>query len=1660
MNKKQLARVAKIILLIVFILFILFHIRKILVSGKQIIEITSSEEYYGGSSLEASICVKDIDTLDALNSKLTVSLLDSNGKKIKNVVTKAETKDNQTANVELTLPENLEKGKYTLKVNAKSSKGNDTVEKTISIVSKKQKNVTIQLDKGIYKPGDDINYRILLTSKNNDTPSTEEIEVSIYDGNDNRVYINKVTTSEYGITSGKFSLANEVNSGTYKIKVSTSNQEFSKLFTVNPYVTPQFEAKITTDKENYLVNDKIAIAVNTKYFFGEPVKNAKVILNINDTKQEGLTNGEGTFTYEYTAKEKKTLNISAEITDDSNYLVEATKTIYVTEDVFEIEVLPEYGKMITDIDNDIYFFTKNADGSSKKTYLTLNIENKLTRQVITDEQGVGVLHLSKTDISNLITTTSESKYSNTKTSTLKMEIQAQDMDGNSFTKTQPLEVKQNTGVLIKTDKVKYQQEDDIKLTFTSKDNIKDQTIAICKNNEIVKLITTDDEDITLNLGDIYGLIDIYVLKNNNSTYLKNSNIQNKKTIFIKPNKELNIEIQTDNSEYSPKDNMNLTIGLTDENGKTIDGALLVSVLDEAILSISDNDLSIDNVKTALSDVMLSNKLDAATMYANILDDKSESTFIAMLLKQDSTVPNITTKSFNTIEEHFSAIQRVIIGSIIFGLILLIYFCIKSRKLREIMKNVIAFIGTIVTISILCKVLNEYIYIKSGAAFIIGFVIAIILYSIVLYKYKNPIARMSAEYIILGILVPFTYLMIKYFESNAKWVILVLEIVTFPLALMISSILRSKNIKENIMRKIQSISVEIIKSIGIIMLTILSGYVGVIFACIVFILLNIIYEMKFNKEAYLIKSKLTHKNKKLKRTIEVGISVGVVIGIIIISLMIMIYHNVRGTVNNASLEGNKYTSKADLSIASEFSNDDSIDINSIFEQADTFLSSSKNDENDEKDEKEEIGEIEKITQEQDETIDNSEENIRSVFLESLCFIPELITEQGKATTDLTLSDNITSWKIQVVGNTKNGNIGYGSSNITVKKDFFANFSLPTNCIVGDEVEIPVTIYNYTQDKLNTTIEITKADWFELGNFDTQITVDAASTKMVYVPITILTAGDNTLKVKATANNIEDILQKTLTVKNQGLEVTKVISSGTFEKSMTQDIIYNAQAIEGTKDLKIKLYPSTISQVVEGLENIFRMPTGCFEQTSSSLYPDIMVLKYMKENNMINSSLKEKALSYISSGYQRLLTFEVPGKKGGYSLYGKSPASPVLTAYGLMEITDLSTVYEVDENVINNMKNYLYSKQSSNGGFEIGSSHSNVVQKNDKLTLNAYIIWALSEADASDSRLNKSMKYLENNLDKLEDTYTIALAANAFTNVKDTQTANTLIERLLKQIQRNDNLSYLPSNITDYYGTKGKIQNLQATALTSIALSKTDTNTKTNANLINYIISCKDSYGTWSNTQATILSLKALVEFQSKADITNQTVTVNLNGETKSINITDNALDIYDLTFHQLGTENTLSVNMEKGQIYYEIIENYYQEADMVKENSKNEIEITSNINNKCSVNDIITQNITIKNISEDLIQNGMIEITIPQGCTVQEESLSKMITNKVIERYEYNYSKIYLYLQDFEDTESLQIDVNYRASYPGKITGGAIRVYDYYNPETEGIALPVNIEILK
>lgn len=1623
----------------IIMIFELCCIFSIFTKGKLKIYSQASSTYYKSSNIDVLVDVTETDG-DLVASKIKMQLYDKNGKKVKDAKVTEKVEKGESCALSLKIPDNIETGKYNLKISVNSGIYSEKTELPINIVKDNLSTINISLDKGIYKPGDELNYRALVLTNKEYKPVKQEVTVEIYDGNKNKVYHQNAETSEYGIVSGKFELADEVNSGTYKLTVKTDAQEVNKEFTVNPYIIPQFETTITTDKESYVIGENAQVTISSKYFFGEPVANANVKGKIGDKEIVGITDASGNYSTTYEIREEGILNIDFEIIDTSNYAVEANKTISCGTDVFEIELLPEYGKLASGLRNDVYVITKTSSGEPVKTYSNIRIGN-VSKQVISDENGIGVFTLTPDEFSvnNLI------------------KISSEDMNSNKVNKGISLDISYE-GIYVKTDKVKYNSGDDIKVSLESTTNQNSYTIYVFKNKELLKILTSDENNFEFNLDDVTGVIDIYTKQEGNYKSYQ------KRTIFIKPNKALNINIETDKTEYEPGENLNITFDTKNQDGQAVDSALLVSILDEAVLNLADNDLSIDTIKLALQDIELNKNITAADLYAEVLDETSDLKLNSLLLKQNNNDININYSVYQNDNEKYKE-YAVLVALVVF-IFVCIYCLVYSDKTRSFFISIVNILFIFALLMIyFSKVLYRYNQ-SMDMVLILNFIISIILYSLILLKQKKYIYSMVKDICIIPLLyIIFENFILERLPYNIQSNIRSLVPILFILGLVVIKVLLNKKIskKENIIKIITDSLFKgtIFWLVCIILEDILGGKIALFVVLLLYVILT---------KVVINKPKLNIQEGKLVINLSNMDIVGMICGMLLILLIIVllvigkpakniggINTNDRNSWSNNSISG--FETMPDIMESTTSSSSDSTfdfnDDSSSLDSINTFVSDKIIQ--DTLDEQQTENSI--ILQEVEKDI-KIEENVRNVFLESLAFIPEIVTQNGRVETAIPISDNITTWNIQTIGNTKDGEIGSSSSSFKVFKEFFVDFSLPQNSVVSDKVEIPVTLYNYTENSMNINLDVKTNEWSNIGEYTKMVDVPAKSTAIVYVPLELKKDGNNTLRIESKSGELTDIVEKSFNVNINGFRKEEMALSGSFSENYSQDMIFNENAIEGSKNIKVKLYPAPILQVIDGIEGMLKLPTGCFEQTSASLYPDVLVLKYLDKNNINHQELREKALNYIEKGYQKLLTYEVKGVDGGYSLYGHSPAEPVITAFGLMEMKELSDVYTIDENIIPDMIDYLFSKQKTNGSFDdIHSTYIGGAESTDDLAMNAYIIWALSEVCPEDKRLDKSVEYLEKQLEDMEDNYTLALIANVFANTNNENTKD-LIKQLNKNIEIDNDKAYLTSKLRDYYGSRGRYQTIQTTALYSMVLSKTKENENTNSQLVNYLLNSKRPSGTWGTTQSTIIALQAINRYNSNNDISKQKITVNLNGEEKIIDVDENALDVYEVEFNNVSNENKIEIGLEKGKITYEVIKEYYVPYTENLNKEYPQILVEQNITQTAKVNDNINQELTVRNNSGEYIENALVQINIPQGCSVNEESLSMLVHNNLIDKYEYNYEKINLYLRKFSNKKEIILNISYKSLYPESVTASAVIAYDYYNPEVQGVLGPVQITVTK
>src|SRR6202011_6199789 len=83
---------------------------------------------------------------------------------------------------------------------------------------------------------------------------------------------------------------------------------------------------------------------------------------------------------------------------------------------------------------------------------------------------------------------------------------------------------------------------------------------------------------------------------------------------------------------------------------------------------------------------------------------------------------------------------------------------------------------------------------------------------------------------------------------------------------------------------------------------------------------------------------------------------------------------------------------------------------------------------------------------------------------------------------------------------------------------------------------------------------------------------------------------------------DIVVREIEVVPKGRAKT-VAFNGRLQTSVEHVVSFPPNAIPDAGKIFVRLYPGPLSQVIEGMDAILRMPFGCFEQTSSATYPNV-------------------------------------------------------------------------------------------------------------------------------------------------------------------------------------------------------------------------------------------------------------------------------------------------------------------------------------------------------------------------------------------------------------------------------------------------------------------------
>lgn len=656
------------------------------------------------------------------------------------------------------------------------------------------------------------------------------------------------------------------------------------------------------------------------------------------------------------------------------------------------------------------------------------------------------------------------------------------------------------------------------------------------------------------------------------------------------------------------------------------------------------------------------------------------------------------------------------------------------------------------------------------------------------------------------------------------------------------------------------------------------------------------------------------------------------------------------------------------------------------------------------------------------------------------------QNGKATVDFIANDLISSFKATAEGFGTNGEVGRGETNFITNIPFSIDAKLPTQVTTGDQIYLPLFLKNNTDEAVSGNLTIKLPNMLDTKTSLSQsISVPAKQSRLVSILVTAndkIGKGELIISFKGKEN---DQLTRSIEVVAKGFPANVSLSAQELNKIF---YINPSNVVKGSMRVNFTAFPNVMSELMKGIDAILREPYGCFEQTSSSNYPNVMALDYLRKMQISDPALEQKANKLIEEGYKKLVSFET--KENGYEWFGAAPAHEALTAYGLMQFEDMKKVYpNVDQAMIERTRKLVLDKRDGKGGFIRNPRALDSFGGADEDVTNAYIVYALTESGYKE--LKTELDALYESAKKSKDPYIMALAANAFYNVADNKRGDEVMQWLYKE---QSDFGYWNGKKHSITRSTGDALKIETSSLVALAIMKsTSPNQIAVQNVMKYLVGARNGFGSFGATQSTILALKALTRYAEFSKKTEESGTVEIYQNDKLIATKSyekgmkGNLEIEELEKYITEGKQKIEVKFKgcKTALPYSMNVSYHTSQPQSAKDCV--LDLKTEIKNSSSkVGETVRLSISLANKTTEGQPMSIAVIGIPAGLSLQPWQLKEMQEKRVFDFYEMVGNNVAFYYRSLapKDVKTIQLDL--KADIAGTYDAAASSAYLYYTNE--------------
>ncbi len=321
-------------------------------------------------------------------------------------------------------------------------------------------------------------------------------------------------------------------------------------------------------------------------------------------------------------------------------------------------------------------------------------------------------------------------------------------------------------------------------------------------------------------------------------------------------------------------------------------------------------------------------------------------------------------------------------------------------------------------------------------------------------------------------------------------------------------------------------------------------------------------------------------------------------------------------------------------------------------------------------------------------------LRNLFQSTAFYAPAVaVGADGRARVDVTLPDNLTSYRVMAVVVDAGTASGSADARVTVKKPLMVSPVLPRFVHPGDRLRVGAQLFNGTAEPGEVTVRATLTGLTTPAGQTTVtlpvVMAPANGSALLELPVEVaaLTApgrGEARLRLEARMGAVADAVEVTLPVLNPGSKRRTVVQRQVAGREQVE-VELPADRQPGTARLEVVVSSTMLSELKDAVGYLMDYPYGCIEQTTSTAYPLVMLRDLLPDMGVTVDLADLQKFS--EAGVKRLLSFQTTS--GGLSYWpGEDTPHAFGTAFGLTALIEAKRRgYDVPNDALAKMADYL-------------------------------------------------------------------------------------------------------------------------------------------------------------------------------------------------------------------------------------------------------------------------------------------------------------------------------------------------------------------------------------